>query len=150
MSNYKQIADSQWRFSSRLFNRFRYNIIVYGRKNKKPNDFWPDIKFLWPYQEARFHNNCRNITINGITYNTAAYPIATDSALYIAEIASLGIAGFVNANYIPSDLPNEITASFSSFAAVTSVSIENSNDGGATWQVITFTQTSANQPTPCV
>ena len=53
---------------------------------------------------------------------------------------------FVNANYIP----KEITASFSSFAAVTSVSIENSDDGGATWQVITFTQTSANQPTPCV
>ena len=91
-------------------------------------------------------STCRNITINGITYNTAAYPIATDSALYIAEIASLGIAGFVNANYIPKG----IIASFSSFAAVTSVSIENSNDGGATWQVITFTQTSANQPTPCV
>jgi len=88
----------------------------------------------------------RNIIVNGVTYNTATYT-GDDIALYVAEVLSLGIAGLVNAAYAP----KKITISFSSSAAITSVEFEaDADEQVGTFSVLPFTQTSANQPTPCV
>lgn len=86
----------------------------------------------------------RNIIVNGVTYNTATYT-GSDITLYVAEVLSLGIAGLVNAAYVP----KKITISFSSSAAITSVEFEADEQVG-TFSVLPFTQTSANQPTSCV
>ncbi len=86
----------------------------------------------------------RNIIVNGVTYNTATYT-GNDMALYIAEVLSLGITGLVNAAYVP----KEVNISFNSSAAITSVEFEADEQVG-TFSVLPFTQSSANQPTPCV
>jgi hypothetical protein len=86
----------------------------------------------------------RNIIVNGVTYNTATYT-GSDIALYVAEVLSLGIAGLVNAAYVP----KKVTISFNSSAAITSVEFEADVQVG-TFSVLPFTQSSANQPTPCV
>ncbi len=86
----------------------------------------------------------RNIIVNGVTYNTATYT-GDDIALYVAEVLSLGIAGLVNAAYVP----KKVTISFNSSAAITSVEFEADVQVG-TFSVLPFTQTSANQPTSCV
>jgi hypothetical protein len=86
----------------------------------------------------------RNIIVNGVTYNTATYT-GSDITLYVAEVLSLGIAGLVNAAYVP----KKVTISFNSSAAITSVEFEADVQVG-TFSVLPFTQSSANQPTPCV